>query len=314
MHPRTLWGLYGLLKGEKIDLLDCHSGRDSYYGAYVKWLTGIAVVRSRHVTDRIKTDGMRGWMWRHGNHAIITTADKIREMLLAQNLRPAERIFVAPAGVDAERFSHTLSGHDLRQELGIPRERLIVANIGMIRRDKGQAYFVEAARILLDQGLPMTFIQVGDATTQTRAYKDEVMALAGEYLGNGIRFLGYHEDIENYIALADLVAISSIKTEARTRLVGQATLMKKNVVATEAGGLPEMITHNETGLLCEPGSASSLATAIMRLYRDPQLANYLRENAFARAQREMTFDRMMNAMLQYYLYALRFAGRSEFIP
>ena len=309
LHPGTFRQLKHFLRQQQIDVLDCHGSRDASYGACVKWLTDIAVARSRHVTDPIKTGGLRSIVWRHGQHAVITTAQKIKDMLIEQSLASADRIFVAPAGVDGERFRPDIDTSALKAELGIPAEHTVIANVGMIRPDKGQLFFVEAARTLLQQGRPLTFVQIGEATAQTQDYYQQVLELAGDQLNQGIRFLGYHPDVERYLALANIVVISSIATEAQTRLVGQASLMKRNLVTTTVGGLPEMITDEETGLLCPPGDADALQQAIIRLLEQPEQAATLRDAAFIRAQQEMSFQHMMDVMLDVYHFACRRAGR-----
>ncbi|MGL4268631.1 MAG: glycosyltransferase family 4 protein, partial [Plesiomonas sp.] len=211
-----------------------------------------------------------------------------------------DKTLVAPAGVDPSRFSAALDSRQLRHQLGIPDEHMIIANIGMIRPDKGQNYYIEACKSLLDQGLPLTCIQVGEATSQTAEFKQQVLEAAQPYLGNQIRFLGYHNDIENYLALADVVVIASVATEAQTRLVAQAFFMQKNIVATTTGGLPEMIQHEKTGLLCPPRDAAALAHAIERLVADPQLKADLQRHALHHAQQFMTFDYMMQEMVNFY--------------
>lgn len=308
-HPGTFCQLRNFLKENQIDILDCHGSRDSAYGAYIKWLTDIAVVRSRHVTDPIKISGLRGFIWRYGHHVVVTTARKIKQMLSEQSLAKSDVIFVAPAGVDGDRFRPDIDATMLKTELGIPSDNLVIANVGMIRPDKGQIYFVKAAQALLQKGLPLTFVQIGEATAQTQDYYQKVQALAGDQLDKGIRFLGYHADVENYLALADIVVISSIATEAQTRLVGQASLMKRNLIATTVGGLPEMITDGETGLLCLPESADALTGAIVRLVENSELAGNLREAAYLRAQKEMSFRHMMDVMLEVYRFACLKAGR-----
>ncbi|MGL5344212.1 MAG: glycosyltransferase family 4 protein [Plesiomonas sp.] len=300
LHPATLQNLLRFLKKNNIHILDCHGSRDSVYGALIKALTKIKIIRSRHVTDPIKTAGIHGLIWKHGNHGIITTAKKIQEMLEELAIPNKDKTLVAPAGVDPKRFHSTLDSIELRRNLGIPADHIIIANIGMIRPDKGQNYYVEAGKILLKKSLPVTCIQVGEATGQTAVFKQQVLDTAQPYLGKQIQFLGYHNDIENYLALADIVVIASVATEAQTRLVSQAFFMQKNVVATTTGGLPEMITHEQTGLLCPPRDATALANAIERLVEQPKLKAELQNNAYKYAQNFMTFDYMMQEMTNFY--------------
>ncbi|WP_139103330.1 glycosyltransferase, partial [Pararhodobacter sp. CCB-MM2] len=105
-------------------------------------------------------------------------------------------------------------------------------------------------------------------------------------------------------ALSDIVMICSIGTEAQTRLVSQAFLMRNNVVATNVGGLPEMIEHNRTGLICPAADPSALANACIELINSEKLREEIKDNAEHYAYKEMTFERMMEGMLQAYHNAL----------
>lgn len=300
-NPGTLFALLRFLKRERIQLLDCHGNRDATYGAYVKWLTGIVVIRSRHITNRIPLDPLKRLVWKKGSHGVVVTAGKVREIIGAAGLRPPQDIHVAVAGVDTRRFRPDLSAAALKESLGIPAGHRVIANVGMIRPDKGQLFYVRACKELLARHEGITCIQLGEATKQTAAYRQQVLAEAHDEIATGkIRFLGYKGDIENWLALADIVVIASIGTEAMTRLVAQAFLMKKNVVATTVGGLPEMIEHEHTGLLCPSKDASALAKSVGRLLDDPDLAERLRENAYRHALASMTFEHMMSGMLDYY--------------
>lgn len=300
-HPATAWRLLRFLRDERIDVLDCHGSRDAHYGAWLRPFSGAAVIRSRHVSNPVRRGRVADWVWRHGNDGVIVTAELIRRHLHDQGLVAPHRVFVASAGVDEARFSPALDVSGLRAALGIDGQAKVIANVGMIRPDKGQLEYVLACRALLARHPGLVCLQIGEATAQTEAYKARVLAAAGEELARGrIRFVGYREDVENWIALADMVVIASLSTEAQTRLVSQAFLMQRNVVATTAGGLPEMIVHEGTGLLVPPGRPDALAAAAERLLADPGLAARLREAAHAHGRSRLGMGAMMQGMLAYY--------------
>lgn len=304
-HPRTFLELRKFLLTNQIDLLDCHGNRDASYGALVKWFTRIAVIRSRHITEPIRLNAVRRFIWKRGHHGVIVTAGKIRDMLSKENLVPSPLVSVAIAGVDERRFHPGLDGTALRRKLGIPLHHKVIANVCMIRPDKGVHHFAGACRDLIARYPDITCVQIGEATRQTQRYKQSVMASMQAETGSGrFRFLGYQSDIENWLAIADIVVIASVGTEAQTRLVSQAFMMNKNIVASTIGGLPEMIAHEETGLLCEPDDPAALTGAIERLLVDADLCQTLQENAYRHSQQHMTFSAMMDGMLKAYEAAL----------
>ncbi len=310
VNLKTLYKLLRFLQQEEINLLDCHSNKDAYYGLWTRLLTNRKVIRSRHVTDRIITKNGRALVWRYGNDYIITTADAVNRQIIDLGLAPAEKIYTAKAGVDEKRFHPHIDSDHLKKQLGIPLDHTVVANIGMIRRDKGQLYYAKACNQLLNAHQKLSCIQVGEATLQTKRYKAEVVReiQQGSH-ADRFHFLGYHDDIENYLAMADIVVIASIGTEAQTRLVSQAYLMKKAVVATRIGGLPEMVLDQETGLLCEATKGDALAATIDRLLDDRKLRNALTDNAYTYALQHMTIDLMMQEMISVYEKTL-LAGRN----
>ena len=307
VHPGTIWKLFRYIRQNNIEILDAHSNRDASYAMFAKWLTSVAVVRSRHVTNTIKLGGMREMVWRKGCHRYSVTADKIRQQIVELGLATRNKIDVIPPGVDEQRFSPEYDKATLKTKYGIPPDAFVVANIGMIRQDKGLLYFVEACEVIADKlGKDnVRFIHVGEATASTQSYKAEVQKRLGELdCASVFEFMGYHSDIENYIALADVIVVASIGTEAQTRLISQAFLMKKAVVATTAGGLPEMILNNETGLLVEPGSPESIATAVLSLASNQSFMNFIREGAYQYGQDHFTFAAMMEQVLATYTDAL----------
>lgn len=303
VHPGTIWKLFRYIRQNNIEILDAHSNRDASYAMFAKWLTSVAVVRSRHVTNTIKLGGMREMVWRKGCHRYSVTADKIRQQIVELGLATRNKIDVIPPGVDEQRFSPEYDKATLKTKYGIPPDAFVVANIGMIRQDKGLLYFVEACEVIADKlGKDnVRFIHVGEATASTQSYKAEVQKRLGELsCASAFEFMGYHTDIENYIALADVIVVASIGTEAQTRLISQAFLMKKAVVATTTGGLPEMILNNETGLLVEPANPEAIATAVLALADSPSFMDSIREGAYQYALKHFTFAVMMQQMLQTY--------------
>lgn len=301
LHPTTLKGLLRFLRENRVDVLDCHGSRDATYGLFVKLLTGIKVIRSRHVTTPIKRSGLRDFVWRYGNHGIITTARLINEMIVEAGLSKADKIYAALPGVDEKRFSEDQASKELKRDLGIPEDARLIANVGMIRPDKGQDHFVDACAKLMASHSDVYAIQVGEATAQTQAFKQRVVEkIENSGFADRIKLIGYHHDVERFIATADVIAVCSTNVEAQTRLVSQAFLAKTNVVASNMGGLPEMIQHQKTGLLVKAGESEAIYDALNQVMADSELSQSLKTNAHAYAMEHFTFDKMMLGMMDAY--------------
>jgi len=305
INPNTILKLINFIKKNHIDILDSHSNRDASYSMFVRLFTVAKVIRSRHVTNRIKNDFFRRFVWKRGNDQIVTTAHKIKDDIIKLKLAEEEKINVALAGVDEQRFDYQLNRDDLKKKLNIPDNHIVISNIGMIRKDKGQLHYVRACKQIAKLIDNVTFLQIGEATSGTKKYKEQVLKESESLIQNGhLKFLGYKSDIENYIDITDIVIIASVKTEAQTRLVSQAFLMKKNVIATKVGGLPEMIQDTVTGTLCLPASPNDITQAAITLIKDPHKQKEINENAYHYALKTMTFDQMMKHMIDIYTKTL----------
>lgn len=301
VNPKTIWQLIRFVREHNIDILDSHSSRDASYAMFVHLLCNTKVIRSRHVTDKIKNDFFHRLIWKIGNDHIITTAKKIKNDIINLQLAKADKIDVALAGVDEKRFDYRRKADRLKSELGIPNDHIVISNIGMIRKDKGQLFYVRACMEITKVMENVTFLQVGEATDATKGYKEEVLSAGEKLIESGrLKFLGYHSDIENYLALSDIVVVASIATEAQTRLVSQAFLMKKNIVATDVGGLPEMIEHDATGILCPPQSPEAITKAVIYLLENDNKRTEIQEQAYTHALEYMTFEKMMKQMVGIY--------------
>jgi glycosyltransferase involved in cell wall biosynthesis len=114
-----------------------------------------------------------------------------------------------------------------------------------------------------------------------------------------IHFAGWREDIPEILSLCDVFALPSLG-EHFGRVLIEAMAMGKAVVATNAGGVPEIVTHGETGLLVPPGDSTTLAEALLTLFRDLSLSARLGLAARRRAETCFGLSRHVEAVESVY--------------
>lgn len=282
-----------------VDVIHCHGSRDSAL-AGLAYRCGAPVVRGRHVSGRIRSPHS---YTRFASH-VIAAAEMIRDQLVAAGV-PADRVTVVGEGVDLEEFRPGLETEGLRAELGLGPADPVVLNVGMLRRDKGQATFLEAFVRLRREFPGLRFLVAGGSTGDAsveRELRERITALGA---ADGFRLLGYRGDVARLLNLAQAVAVTSVGTEAQSRVVPQAFACRIAVVATRVGGLAERVRHGETGLLVPPADPEALADAIRRLLRDAPFRQRLAAAGHDLAQRELSFDGAMAATLEVYRKAAR---------
>ncbi|AYM83370.1 glycosyltransferase family 4 protein [Agrobacterium tumefaciens] len=204
--------------------------------------------------------------------------------LVAVNSEETGRAFIE-AGGEANKVRIVYNGFDparakvyepgtaarLRAELGFGPQPL-VGLFGRLSEWKGQHVFLEAIAAM--EGVQAVI--VGGALFGQEAYEARIREQASRLgLDDRVRFLGFRSDVPDLMAAMDAVAHTSIVAEPFGRVVVEAMMCGRPVVATRGGGVTEIIRDGETGLLVPPGEPSALAAALGRVLSDPALAERL---------------------------------------
>jgi len=218
---------------------------------------------------------------RHSS-CLLAVSDQVRSDLLALGVGTKNRFEVMPLGLDLERFrSVDTRRGELRAELGLGAVPLvgIVARLAPV---KAHNVFLRAAAALRERMPDVHFVVVGDG--ELRA---SLEALASELgLGGCLTFLGWRSDVERVYADLDLVVLSSRNEGSPIALI-EAMASGTNVVATAAGGVPDVVRHGETGLLVNPDDPAALSASMEEALR----ADSGRRAAMAAAARDDAFER-----------------------
>jgi len=250
-------------------VVNTHSGKDSWVGSIASKVAGVPLLlRTRHISVPVR----RGWYnliyrWPDG---YVTTGEMIREHLIGVGIDP-DRVVSIPTGVDMERFSPDVSGDPVRAEFGVGREEPLVSMIGVLRSWKRHDVFIEAVRLLREGGSPVRALIVGEGPQRERIAGE----IAGKDLADAVRMTGYRQDIPEIVAASDVVVLPSDRFEGVPQVILQSLAMGRAVVASPIGGIPEVVHHEETGLLCPAGDPSAFADAIARLLAEPELRERL---------------------------------------
>ncbi len=171
----------------------------------------------------------------------------------------------------------------------------MVGLFGRIAPWKGQHVFLEAlARLDGVHG-----VVVGEALFGEEDDARMLPALAKELgLRDRLRFLGFQEDVRPWMGACDVVVHTSTAPEPFGRVIAEAMLLERPVVATRGGGVEELVEHGVTGLLVPPGDAQALAGAVRHVLSHPQEAAALARRARRRAMRLFALEGMIDRIAQ----------------
>lgn len=186
----------------------------------------------------------------------------------------------------------------VRREFNIPGSTPIVAMIGRVQSWKGQHVFVTAAAKIAASLNDVRFMIVGGATGDAdRQYLERLRKAVEEHcVMDRFIFTGERDDVQNFIAAADVVVHASVDPEPFGLVILEAMAAGKAVIASNAGGPAEIIEPGCSGLLTSPGDDAQLAEAMLFLLRDTQLREEMGRNAKLRVNEHFSFEKMTGSL------------------
>jgi glycosyltransferase involved in cell wall biosynthesis len=223
----------------------------------------------------------------------IAISHKIREVMMEDGI-PDRRIFVVHSGIDPLRFIPATGGC-LRSEFNIKENQQVVINVAHLAEHKGQIYLVRAIPRVL-AALPDTrFFIVGQGELMENLKK----AASALGLKRELIFTGFREDVADFYQIADLYVMSSVQEGLGTAVL-DALALAKPVVATNTGGLPEIILNGKTGRLVAPADPGSLADGIVNMLTRTETAKTMATEGQTMVQNCFSIDAMVDNNIEVY--------------
>jgi glycosyltransferase involved in cell wall biosynthesis len=217
---------------------------------------------------------------------------------------PADRTMFLSNGVDAEKFSPTVSGV-IRERYGLPESTRIVLCPRRLVPKNGVQFLFGATPAILRQHPETMFVVVGEGPEQS-ALETQCAELN---VRDKVIFAGgvSNEEINRYYADADLVVLPSLK-EATSIAALEAMASAKPIVASHVGGLPFLVENGATGLLVPPGDSAALANAISELLASPARRAEMGKAARDRVVNELTWNHVARRTVEFYARVLGQTG------
>lgn len=295
--------LSDICRKESVSLVHCHDSRAHSAAVVAATFFGnsIPLVVSRRVDFAISPTPFSRWKYNHkAVKRILCVSEKIRE-LTAPGLRDPSRLRVVYSGIDTDAYHHLVRSGHLHSELGLDRNTPLVGNLSALADHKDYPTFLRTAAKLLAGGFAGHFVIAGSGPEEA-----SIRALIRSLqLEQRVHLLGFRKEVSKVMKELDLFLMTSA-TEGLGTIVIEALAAGVPVVATRAGGIPELILHEQCGLLAEPGDAAGLSRHVLRIFGDPALRQQLTENGRRRAE-QFSFRRTAAATLDIYREVLNYS-------
>ncbi len=204
------------------------------------------------------------WLAYHTDR-LLAVSERVRRELLDLGIGRPDRFDVLPLGLDLERFLDAEARRgELRRELGLTEREFLVGIVARLVPIKAHEVFLRSAAVVAGRLPGARFLVVGDG--ERRA---ELEAMAGVLgLGERVRFIGWRRDLERVYADLDVAVLTSRNEGSPVSLI-EAMAAARPVVATRAGGVPDLVEEGVNGVLVEVDDVEALARALEAVGVDP---------------------------------------------
>lgn len=225
---------------------------------------------------------------------LVAVSEDIRNNLITPVGINPHRTSVIPNGVDTERFRFDAEKRQImRARLGVRDDQLLLGSVGNYYPVKGHRYLVDAMARLITVNRNVKLVMAGQGPLADELRKRAIEKAVGKH----IQIVGYIEDTPGFLSALDIFVMPSL-SEGQPLALLEAAANGRCIVATNVGGIPELLVDGETGVIVPPGDADALFNALARLMAEPDMRTVLAAGATATAQKRWSIRRTADRYLE----------------
>ena len=262
--------LFHTLKVTGSDLIHVHEGRSSHFAYFANKTTQIPYIITRRIPNKPSNSFFTKKAYKNATR-IIGLSNAIKNQLLEYDSQ-------LPCNIIPSMRSDLPCNEKVVEELRSKyKNQIIIGHIGaLVDHHKGQRTIIDAAKQLLSSHPHIRFLLLGQGKDEN-LLREEAKDLAN------IEFVGFVDNVGDYIELFDYFVFPS-NEEGLGSILLDVMQFRKPVIASDVDGIPDIIQDESNGLLIKPKDSAALATSIVRLIEDPELAQRLTNNAWQTVQ------------------------------
>lgn len=272
VRMRGEWDIFAIPKLLKIideyniQLIHAHTARAHTLALFVKFFRPkLHLIISRRVDFSTKQSLGSKWKYLSSkNDLFLCVSNKIREVLVREGV-DAKKVITVYSGIDFERFQEKKNIAYLKEEFSIPPRTIIIGNIAALVEHKDQETLIKAISLISSKRKIKLFI-LGEGELETKL-KELVSNLN---LKDRVIFTGFRTDVVQFLKLFHIFSLTSIEEGLGTTIL-DAMANALPVVATDAGGISEMVDHEKGGFLASPKDTYQISKYLETLILNPKL-------------------------------------------
>jgi len=287
-----------ILQASRISLVHSWTLHTNFYSAAGGRLSGVPVrlgsERSNHQTSQ-KGLGIRYGLCLWGQDALVVNSKQEAEFLRSD--RPNLRVEFVPNGVETpEKQMSVQQKNDLRERLGITNSSPIIGAVGNMVVGKGFSLLVKALEVLARRKVSFTLVFIGDGPMLRDLRRQSSLSLPKDR----VLFTGAIPNATAWYPAFDLLCMPSIHQEGMPNVLMEGSAAGLPVIASQVGGVPDLVEDGITGFLVPPNQLDSLADQLEKLLVDPELRQRMGQAGMEKMSREFSVEAMVTRMTKVY--------------
>lgn len=296
LNPLAAWNLACTARKWKADILHTHDSHSHGFACLAASWFGLRapLIVSRRVDFPISGHVLSRWKYNHPAVKRILCVSEEIQRILQPDILDHSKLAVVHSGIDLGRFQQKPDGR-LRRELGIGQKTPLIGNVAALADHKDPFTFLRVAAQLSKLRPELRFVWIGG----DGGLESEVRSLVKELnMSEKIAFTGFRKDLPFLLPELNVFLFTS-KTEGLGTSILDAFAAGVPAVASRAGGIPEMVEHERTGLLAPVGDVAAFSQQVLRVLDEPALRSQLLQGAKQRVQ-AFSFEETARKTLEYY--------------
>lgn len=285
-----------LIRTEGIEIINTHSSLDAWLAGLAGKVSGCLVIRTRHLSTTVRKGFNSRVLYNWLADYVVTTCEETATVIRAQAHLPPQRCFSIPTGVDPREITYDSDAAiRFREKYGIDTTDCLVGTLCVLRGWKGVTDLLHAAKLL--EHIPhLKWVVVGSGPSEGQLRAEWKML----GLEKKVIFTDYLSPPYAALAAMDVFMLLSRGHEGVSQASLQAAWLKKPLITTNIGGLPEVCLEGITGLQVPIYNPQAISEAVLRLASDPSLREKMGLAAHDLVKQRFTLNHMLNQMETLY--------------
>jgi sugar transferase (PEP-CTERM/EpsH1 system associated) len=290
--------LASLLNRDHIDILHLHNSTAFFYGVLAGKIAGtrriIYTEHARDIPPNIKVRIMDKIL-SHMTDRIVVVAEFLKKNLVTKEWMDPSKISTIYNGIDGDEFTREFDHEQIIKELDIPLASKIIGIVARLDAIKNHRCLIRAMKKVSAHFPDAVLLVIGDGPL--RSELEELVSNEG--LLDIIKFLGTRNDIPRLLSVIDIFVLCSL-SEGLPLTILEAMAAGKSIIATNVGGIPEVIQNGTDGIIIPSDDSDALADAISELLRDNKKRHDMGVKARMKFEERFTIQAMVQSYEELY--------------